>query len=180
MASRSEENADERSNGGFIPGQNLVKPEIPRFEDHYKAQAEGVHPFDRVVNTYDETDIRGDDESLAEEERERALYHRELMGKLIGHRLTPGEYEILCAGVRQNRSLDGNNEEFLEARHRARLMQEYVEKVRRQKVITGEWSEAESAQKLSNWISDKTDEYQNGPCRKQFERDFVQFMARMR
>ena len=39
-----------------------MKPVTPRFEDYFKAEAEGVHPFDRIANDFDESEIRGDDE----------------------------------------------------------------------------------------------------------------------
>jgi len=40
--------------------------------------------------------------------------------------------------------LDVNNEEFLENRQRARLMNELAEQERRRKVYSGEWTESES------------------------------------
>jgi len=44
--------------------------------------------------------------------------------------------------------LDTNNEEFLNNRQQVRLMQETAEKIRRQKVISREWKESESHDKL--------------------------------
>lgn len=48
--------------------------------------------------------------------------------------------------------LDTNNEEFLHARHNVRLMEEQAERFRRRKVLTGEWTEAESVDKLHQYI----------------------------
>ena len=42
------------------------------------------------------------------------------------------------------RTLDTNNEEFLGMRHEVRLLEEAAEKIRRTKVISGEWNESES------------------------------------
>ena len=44
--------------------------------------------------------------------------------------------------------LDTNNEQFLNARHDVRLKEEQAERFRRKKVLTGEWTEAESRDKL--------------------------------
>ena len=76
-----------------------------------------------------------------------------LLGKLLGNTLTPTEYEKIAGfyadgDLRNKRMLDTNNEEFLHARHNVRLMEEQAERFRRRKVLTGEWTEAESRDKL--------------------------------
>jgi len=50
--------------------------------------------------------------------------------------------------LRQSRVLDCNNEEFLENRQRARLMNELAEQKRRRQVLSGEWTERESHAKI--------------------------------
>ena len=67
----------------------------------------------------------------------------------MGQRLTPQQYELINGmdadhEMRIKRQLDTNNEEFLAARHRARLSEEWAERIRRQKVLSQEWTEAES------------------------------------
>ena len=52
MASRrGEMEADNANLDGFRPDSNDLQPEIPRFEDYFKAKAQGVHPFDRTINS---------------------------------------------------------------------------------------------------------------------------------
>lgn len=67
----------------------------------------------------------------------------------MGTRLSAAEYEIVNgfyedAQLKQKRVLDVNNQEFLENRQQIRLMQEEAEKIRRQKVMSGEWPESQS------------------------------------
>jgi len=49
------------------------------------------------------------------------LYQKEILGRLIGQRLTPSQYELIDGfyrkeELRTKRMLDANNEEFLETR----------------------------------------------------------------
>ncbi len=133
---------------------------MPRFQDYFNAEADGVHPFDAVQASFDESELGGGlERDNAEKEREQVLYRRELLGKLIGHKLSVSEYEIVAgiqedAQLRMKRQLDTNNEEFLANRIKVRLMQERVEQIRRQKVIAGEWSENESHRKLAQMLQD--------------------------
>ena len=97
MASRSHENEPVKPNfEGFSPDMDQLKPEMPRFEEYYQSQADGMHPFDRIANSFDESELGNSiDDQLYEEEREKTLYHRELLGRLMGQRITPNEYELL-------------------------------------------------------------------------------------
>ena len=52
------------------------------------------------------------------------------------------------------RTCDSNDEQFLADRHQVRLLEETAEKIRRTKVISGEWSEAESRSNLSAYLAD--------------------------
>ena len=106
MASRSAENEPVKPNfEGFKPNMDELKPEMPRFDDYFKAQADGVHPFDSIANSYDPSELGNDlDDQAYEDERERTLYHRELMGRLMGQRLSPAQYELV-SGYMSNEKL---------------------------------------------------------------------------
>lgn len=94
MASREKENQPQ-SFSGFSPDKDQLKPETPRFDEYFKSQAEGVHPFDKTAASFDQSEIRGEDETFMEEEREKELYKRELIGRLMGRSLSPNEYELI-------------------------------------------------------------------------------------
>ena len=113
-----------------------MKPELPSFEDYFAAESQGVHPFDRIANSFDPDEVSSPAEREAELQREKQLYERQILGKLMGGRLTPREYELVAGfyrdeDLRRKRVLDVNDREFLENRHRARLSAEIAEKVRR-------------------------------------------------
>ena len=85
----------------------------------------------------------------------------------MGQRLTPQQYELINGmdadhEMRIKRQLDTNNEEFLAARHRARLSEEWAERIRRQKVLSQEWTEAESRARLQEYLNDVEDKVVNG------------------
>lgn len=61
-----------------------------------------------------------------------------------------------------------------------RLQQEWAEKTRRQKVITGEWTEAESRGKLANYLADLRDQCESVPSRRQQKREIDRFMQKMK
>ena len=131
MASRANEMSAESSKpdfSSFKPDAGALKPKMPSFEDYFRAEADGIHPFDSIKESFDESELNGGRErDEAEIEREEHLYHRELLGKLIGHNLSPAEYEIIAgmqedAILRQKRQLDSNNQEFLSNRINVRLM----------------------------------------------------------
>lgn len=77
------------------------------------------------------------------------------------------------------RQLDNQNEEFLNARHQARLMEEYTERIRRQKVLSGEWSEAESHQKLQAYLDDIEQIQLNSKDLRQRRRDYDNYIKTM-
>ena len=68
----------------------------------------------------------------------------------------------------------------MDTRHQVRLQQEWAEKTRRQKVITGEWTEAESRGKLANYLADLRDQYESAPSRRQQKREIDRFMQKMK
>ena len=106
MAGRSKENTESEDQrkpdfSSFMAGrdkQGEHKPEMPRFQDYFDAEADGIHPFDRIAyNTGGYGDEEQDhEERKAEAEREQMLYDRSLLGKLLGQTLTPLEYEKLA------------------------------------------------------------------------------------
>jgi hypothetical protein len=64
-------------------------PDIPRFEGYFNSMSKGQHPFEddkyKVKDNFEEDEkIR-----LAEVEHEEELYSRELIGRLMGEKLTP-------------------------------------------------------------------------------------------
>ena len=117
--------------------------------------------------------------------REEDLYNRELLGRLMGGRLTPQQYEQV-AGIygdetlRNMRTCDSNDEQFLADRHQVRLLEETAEKIRRTKVISGEWSEAESRSNLSAYLANQEEEFLAGPDYYQYKRDFKKMMYEMK
>ena len=165
MASRDKENkATKPDFSNFFPNKDELKPEMPNLEEYFKAESEGVHPFDRITNSFEDSEINTFEEQEAEIEREKGLYKRQLLGKLMGTRLSAAEYEIVNgfyedAQLKQKRVLDVNNQEFLENRQQIRLMQEEVEKIRRQKVMSGEWPESQSHQLLQNWLDEEEEKW---------------------
>ena len=101
MTSRSHEqnnHAKAQPFSSFKADINELRPELPRLEDYFASQEDGVHPFDKITagGPLDEQGLANDDEIKAEHEREKKLYERELMGRLMGQRLTPQQYELLA------------------------------------------------------------------------------------
>jgi len=127
MASRASENEDFKPNFSSLnTDAKELKPDLPGFEEYFRAEAEGVHPFDKIVSSFDQSEINTPEEHQAEMQREQELYKRQLIGKLIGQQLTSSEYEILNGfyqdeDLRRKRVLDTTNAEFLENRQQVRL-----------------------------------------------------------
>lgn len=126
---------------------------MPRFEDYFETTAKGLHPFDSITDRVNEH-LDGKFEMTAQEqEQERQLYKRELLGRLMGERLTPRQFELLSGEYRDshekceyyNRRV---NEIFLDNRDMIRLHNEKIESIRRGKVTSGEWREEESHEKI--------------------------------
>ena len=141
-----------------------------------------MHPFDKITaGELEEREIANKDEIQAELEREKHLYRRELIGRLMGQRLSPQQYELI-AGVdadqdmRLKRELDTNNEEFLATRHQVRLVEETAEKIRRRKVLENEWTEAESKGKLAEYLDQLNEKWMNGKEWRQKKRDMAKFI----
>ena len=74
---------------------------------------------------------------------------------------------------------DVNNRNFLDAKIVIRLFEEHYERIRRQKVIAGEWSEEESNHKIASLI-EKEENEKLGPVEwKKYKRDFSRFMIEL-
>lgn len=65
-----------------------MAPEMPGFDGYFESGKQGVHPFDRIKNSY-ESDQDMHKNHAAEEAREEELYKREILGRLFGRKLTP-------------------------------------------------------------------------------------------
>lgn len=87
------------------------------------------------------------------------LYKKEILGRLFGGNLTPRQYEMLTRehgkeDIGTQRMRDVNNEIFLNNRDIIRLIEEEYEKIRRQNVMSGEWEESESNDRLQSLIEE--------------------------
>jgi hypothetical protein len=79
------------------------------------------------------------------------------MGRLMGQKLTPRQYEIIAGKYRQEDAKLSHvkntmHGDFLDRRETIKLQQEAVERFRRQRVIKGDWTEQESHQKLKEYV----------------------------
>ena len=68
---------------------------MPRFDSYFDSKSKNVHPFDQIANSFDESEIRTVEDDDFEKLEEEALYKRELMGRMMGQKLTPRQFEIL-------------------------------------------------------------------------------------
>lgn len=95
---------------------------------------------------------------------EKELHKRELLGRLVSDRLTPRQFEIMSGfqsashGDNLDWVKDVDHQLFLDRREDVRLAQEFAESTRRRKVIAGEWTEAESHERLQAWVQAKVDQ----------------------
>ena len=185
MASRSGEVRDEQAWNNFTPDGNILKPQVPRFNEYFQAEADGVHPFDKITSSFDQSEIGTADDAEAEQKREQLLFQKEILGRLIGQQLTPSQYELIDGlykneELRSKRMLDANNEEFLETRQQVRLMEEAAEKIRRQKVISREWNEAESHARLASYLQERQEKAYNSPDPDQRKRDISKVIQELK
>jgi hypothetical protein len=134
--------------------------EMPRFEEYLNQEADHVHPFDRIADEANESlkQERADDNDYDKE-----LHERELMGRLMGEKITPRQFELLTGRYRDGdeklkRFKDHENEAFLARRDQIRLLEEALEGLRRQKVSQGEWQEHQSHKLLQDWLVDACDQ----------------------
>jgi len=76
---------------------------------------------------------------------------------MMGEKMTPRQFEIITGqysakDAKLPRVVNAQNEIFLEKRQWVSLAQEHVEKIRRAKVQSGEWTEEESHTQLDQFI----------------------------
>ena len=57
---------------------------MPRFDSFFDSKSKGLHPFDSIANSIDESEVRTNADDDFEKLEEEALYRRELMGRLMG------------------------------------------------------------------------------------------------
>ena len=93
MTSRSGDSRSRKNDEdfrGFKADVDELRPEMPRFDEYFAAEADGVHPFDKISNAGLSHDgVDNTEEQEAEVKREHDLYQRELLGRLMGQRLSP-------------------------------------------------------------------------------------------
>ena len=85
---------------------------MPRFNEYFDSKSKGLHPFDHITNNFDDSEIRTANDDEFEKQEEAALYKRELMGRLMGEKLTPRQFEVLSG---QFRSVDAKLERVQDA-----------------------------------------------------------------
>jgi len=187
MASRRQErlndpyDEDEEAAQMYLD-KNTLKPDTPNFSEYYEAEKQGVHPFDRIKNSFDrEKDGTPWEDRHHEEQRETELYRREILGRLFGGDLTPRQYELLTGLYREEdlhtkRVRDAHNEVFMTNKTVIRLTEEYYEKVRRQRVLSGEWREEESLDRIQSLIEDDEGQLMKPEKWRKYKRDFTRFM----
>jgi len=62
---------------------------MPRFDSYFESKSRGLHPFDSIASSFDDSEVRTQADDEFEKAEEQALYKRELMGRLMGRQLTP-------------------------------------------------------------------------------------------
>ena len=144
---------DEERINKFKIDQQELQPDMPRFDSYFEAKSKGLHPFDKITQNFDDSEIRTVDDDEYEKAEEEALYQRELMGRLMGHKLTPRQFEVLtgqfkAVDAKLERVQDAGRKQFLHRRDQIRLVEEQLEAYRRAQVKSGEWLEEESKQRL--------------------------------
>jgi hypothetical protein len=81
------------------------------------------------------------------------MHQREIMGRLVGRKLTPRQFDVLSGQYNDDSAKlqwvkDANHKNFLDRRAAIAVATEQIEKHRRQMVMKGEWTEAESHAKI--------------------------------
>ena len=121
---------------------------MPRFDSYFESKSQDVHPFEHIKNSFDDSEMYSQDEINFEREREAQLHKKELIGRLYGRKITPRQFELLMGldetgQFKMDQMLDYQKNTFMTNEDYVRLTQEKYEKLMRQKVASGEWSESE-------------------------------------
>lgn len=67
---------------------------MPRLEEYYNMRADDVHPFDRIADEANESARK--EMQVEDDYYDRSLHERELLGRLMGQKLTPRQFEVLA------------------------------------------------------------------------------------
>ena len=140
------------------PGEDS-STDMPRFQGFFNSMSEGVHPFEKVTMPGKDVDLEEGHEE--QEEIEKELYRRELIGRLMGEKLTPRQFELISGDhsikgdSRMYAAKDSNNDNFLDRRETIRLRGELAESERRRNVLSGEWTEEESHDNLKQLLAER-------------------------
>jgi len=162
--------------------KDALAPEMPRFDSYFDAKSQDVHPFERIKNSFDESEIRDGEEDAYERQRDAELHKRELMGRLIGQTLTPRQFEMLSGmdssgTIKNQRYLDNRGKQYLTNQDQIRLFEEHIEKMRRQKIKSGEWQEETSMQEVERYLAGVEAEVMDPKERKKYYRDLEKAVA---
>jgi len=95
MASRSGQVRDKDEQAYSRADADALKPKMPRLDEYFRNEADGVHPFDKIASSFDQSEIGTAEEAKAEKAREDELYKREILGRLMGQTISPAQYELL-------------------------------------------------------------------------------------
>ena len=148
MVGRRRDQGAETGQEDYTLDQDGLQPEMPRFDSFFESQSQNVHPFEKIKNSFDDSELFDEDQKAFEDERDRELHKKEILGRLIGQNLTPRQYELLVGidstgEIKAKRMLDYQKNPFVSNRDWIRLTEEKYEKIMRQKVASGEWKESE-------------------------------------
>lgn len=147
LQERPEAKEDVKQEVNYTINKDTHNPQMPRFEEYFNNVKDGVHPFDKITDEVNES-VRKDKENETDD-YDRELHERELLGRLMGEKLTPRQFDLLV-GLHSDENAklryvkDNQNDAFMQKRDVIRLFEEQLEKLRRQRVMSGEWSEAAS------------------------------------
>ena len=110
------------------------------------------------------------------------LHQKELIGRLFGRKITPRQFELLMGmdedgSLKKSKMLDHQQNTFMSNEDYVRLTQEKYEKIMRQKVASGEWTESEKLNKLQEQIEE---DVEKAPSKSEFRINVRNFEENMR
>jgi len=76
--------------------KETMSPDMPRFQDYMNLKANDVHPFDKITDQVnDKLRQEGAFDQNLEDDYDKELHNRELLGRLMGRKLTPRQFDVL-------------------------------------------------------------------------------------
>jgi hypothetical protein len=76
--------------------KETLSPDMPRFQDYMNLKANDVHPFDKITDQVnDKLRQEGAFDQNLEDDYDKELHNRELLGRLMGRKLTPRQFDVL-------------------------------------------------------------------------------------